>query len=93
MSKYSPWQQQFETMAKKTVLAELLRTYGIMSTEMMQAVSNDSDYNYPEQEQTIEQEIEAQGNKIDYETGEIIEQVEEIKENEKTDLPSELFGE
>lgn len=36
-SPYSPWQTEFDKMALKTVLSRLLRTYGIMTTELQEA--------------------------------------------------------
>jgi recombination protein RecT len=38
---YSPWQTDFDSMALKTVLRNLITKWGIMSVEMVQAVDRD----------------------------------------------------
>lgn len=40
-SQYSPWQTDFDSMALKTVLRNLITKWGIMSIEMVQAVDRD----------------------------------------------------
>ena len=41
--KYSSfWYKDFDSMAKKTLLRQLISKWGIMSTEMQQALTNDS---------------------------------------------------
>jgi recombination protein RecT len=40
-SQYSPWQTDFDSMALKTVLRNLITKWGIMSVEMVQAVDRD----------------------------------------------------
>lgn len=54
---FGVWKDNFEAMAKKTVLKLLLKTYGPMSTEMQKAVLNDQgvsngegEINYPDNE-------------------------------------------
>ena len=43
MWKYSSfWYKSFDDMAKKTLLRQLISKWGIMSTEMQQALTNDS---------------------------------------------------
>jgi len=39
----SPWKTEFDAMAIKTVLGNLLKKYGVMSIEMANAVSSDSE--------------------------------------------------
>ncbi len=48
----SAWQTNFDEMALKTLIRNLLSKYGIMSVEMMSAFSSDSD------ERTIEAQVE-----------------------------------
>lgn len=40
-SKYSPWQTDFNSMAKKTMVLQLIPKYGVMTIEMSQAMRND----------------------------------------------------
>jgi recombination protein RecT len=40
---YSPWKTEFDAMAKKTVLKNLLTHYGYLSVEMASAIENDTD--------------------------------------------------
>jgi recombination protein RecT len=40
-SQYSPWQTDFDSMALKTVLRNLITKWGIMSVEMVNAVDRD----------------------------------------------------
>ena len=40
-SSFSPWKNEFDKMAKKTVLRQLISVYGVMSTEMINMVSED----------------------------------------------------
>lgn len=43
MWKYSSfWYKDFDSMAKKTLLRQLISKWGIMSTEMQQALADDS---------------------------------------------------
>jgi len=42
-SQYSPWQNQFSAMAKKTCLRKLISTYGYMSVEMQSVIANDNE--------------------------------------------------
>jgi len=81
-SKYSPWKKHFDRMAKKTVISILLRTYGILSTEMISAISSDVPKYSPEKSEHIEnsQKIDIPESRItdiktdfDQETGEVFE--------------------
>lgn len=66
-SKYSPsyknkssaWFTNFDAMAEKTVIRRLLSKYGILSTEMLSALTSDSDFN---DESSIAEEIEQNAN-------------------------------
>ncbi len=57
-SSYSPWQTEFDKMALKTVLSRLLRTYGIMTTELQEAYRCDTF------EEQARKEIETNANTI-----------------------------
>ena len=41
-SKYSPWQSDFDAMARKTVLKHMLSTYAPLSTELQDAIVADN---------------------------------------------------
>lgn len=78
-SKYSPWTSEFDKMATKTVLRQLLGKYAPMSTEMQKAVT------YDEQPQEKPKKTANGGNMIDIEpvrtvdpeTGEVLEPLNE----------------
>lgn len=40
-TKYTFWSKDFDSMAKKTMLRQLISKYGIMSTELEKAFTND----------------------------------------------------
>lgn len=40
---FSPWKNEFDKMALKTVIRQLIKTYGIMSIEMQTALATDDD--------------------------------------------------
>ena len=63
------WQTDFDSMAKKTVLRNLLSKWGILSIEMQKAYSADNN----SVKDTI---IKEDSVEIDFETGEVIEDVE-----------------
>lgn len=58
-SKDAPWQTSFDAMALKTVISSLLRTYGLLSTEMMNAIAADRDL---EDESSFAQEAAEKAN-------------------------------
>ena len=68
----SPWQTEFDKMAKKTVLRQLLSKYGIMSTEMITAFNQDANYST---EEKVAHEIDQNANEevIDVEVEEDLE--------------------
>lgn len=76
-SKYSPWQSEFDEMAKKTVMRRLLSKYGILSTEMQQLEKEEEDIFL---ETTVKEHANVMqldsGIIADSETGEVIEEVE-----------------
>lgn len=74
-SYYSPWNTDFDKMAIKTCLRRLISTYGIMSTELQQALMAESD---PEANSTpVQVPHDLKPNNVvatvDLETGEVIE--------------------
>lgn len=92
--KGSSWQSNFSAMALKTVTRLLLSKYGILSTEMQSAITDEAD-------QELSKEIEQKANKtvidiadyqepsneiVDIETGEVIQQ-DELKKDEIKKAP------
>lgn len=78
---YTFWEKDFDGMAYKTMLRQLISKWGIMSIDMQNAISNDYSYHT-----TLEQEEAPKY--IDEATGEII--TTEVLEVETTDSPSEI---
>ncbi len=69
------WQTDFDSMAKKTVLRNLLSKWGILSIEMQKAYSADNN--------SVKDTIMKEDNvEIDFETGEVIEEAEYIEQSE-----------
>lgn len=75
-SNFSPWKNEFDKMAQKTVLRRLIGTYGVMSPDMQTAIVQD------DKGKTPVQEIKENANKtpidvnfaaVDTETGEVLE--------------------
>ena len=67
--KNSVWQTDFDSMAKKTVIRNLLSKWGILSIEMQKAYTSDNN--------TIKESILNEDTmEIDFEAGEVIEEVE-----------------
>lgn len=82
---YTFWEKAFDRMAEKTMLKQLLSRWGIMSTELMQAIDAD---------ETV---INEDGTKNYVETEEIIDVPEAAPAPAKTEAPAEdpaaaLFG-
>lgn len=82
---YTFWEKSFDRMAEKTMLKQLLSRWGIMSTELMQAIDAD---------ETV---INEDGTKNYVETEEIIDVPEAAPAPVKTEAPAEdpaaaLFG-
>ena len=82
---YTFWSKDFDGMAYKTMLRQLISKWGIMSIEMQNAfegdmavINEDGSKNY----------VETEDNIIDVEATEIIDD----KENEPTDAQAALFG-
>ena len=80
-SKYSPWQSEFDEMAKKTVMRRLLSKYGVLTTEMQKLEMQEEDIYV---ESTVREnanvvELES-GVVADAETGEVIEGQQVIDE-------------
>lgn len=80
------WKDEFDAMAKKTVIKLLLKTYAPLSVEMQQAIEADQadgDGNYVDRKQTIEVSGAEIGNSEETVVeGEVVEQTEETTEKE-----------
>jgi recombination protein RecT len=76
-SKFSAWETNFDEMAIKTVIRLLLSKYGMLSTEMVNALTQDTD---EDMEAQVANEVEAEANQevIDIEP-------EEVEEKSKTE--------
>ncbi|HEL2255082.1 TPA: recombinase RecT, partial [Streptococcus suis] len=91
-----PWKTDFDAMARKTVLKHILSIYGPLSVEMqtgMQSDESESD-NTPRDIKTAEpvntdQQLLDDLMSVDVETGEILEEVSELKDNGELDLKYE----
>ncbi len=72
-SGYSPWNTEFDKMALKTCLRRLISTYGIMTTEMSEALHKDNSETAVQQR--AEQRVQANANStvidLDAQTGEV----------------------
>lgn len=79
--KSSPWTTNFDAMAKKTLIRQLIGKWGIMSVEMQQAFSNDmgvidedGTVRYVDNPQTVDVEVQVQqdiqdnANTVEFET-------------------------
>jgi recombination protein RecT len=93
-SDYSPWKNQFDSMALKTVLRHLISRYGIMTIEFATAMDSETDTNPAhEAEQKANSEVvdfeEAEFEEVNEETGEVTQQgdatQEPPKEQQKAD--------
>lgn len=86
-SKYSPWQTEFDKMACKTVLRQLISKYGPTSTEMQKVELTD------DSGRTTKQEIKDNANKqmiditVDEETGEVTLPDDQVNKTFADDLP------
>lgn len=86
-TKYTFWSKDFDGMAYKTMLRQLISKWGVMSIEMQTAL--DSDYAVINEDGT-KSYVETEE---DYIEGEAVEVVEEITENsENNDVENALFG-
>lgn len=63
----SPWQKNFDAMARKTMLRVLLSKYGVMSVEMARAITMDTE---PDSDDSYF--LEANGEVVDIKTGEVV---------------------
>lgn len=80
----SPWSTNFDAMAKKTMIRQLISKWGIMSVDMQQAYTNDmavidddGQARYVDNDQnleaTVQEEIEINANTVDFDETEVIE--------------------
>jgi len=76
-SKTSPWQTNFDAMAKKTVLKQLISKYGVMTVETTRALQEDeqqaADVEAKENENQEIIDVESSETSVDEETGEVFE--------------------
>lgn len=84
----STWKTDFDAMAKKTVLRNLLSKWGILSIEMQNAYVADNNVVKNIEEGTVQVE-----NSIDFETGEVIENVNYTETNIEVDYEETPFEE
>ena len=78
-SDYSPWKNQFDEMAQKTVLRRLLTKYGVLTTEFQEAAKKEEDEEVlkaTEENAMIEMNSQEETIAVDPKTGEIIEETE-----------------
>lgn len=75
-SSFTPWKNEFDKMAQKTVLRRLIGTYGVMSPEMQMAFSQDDQGETPagrKERMANKTTIDVEGVEVDPETGEAME--------------------
>ncbi|NQP65373.1 recombinase RecT [Streptococcus suis] len=91
-----PWKSDFDAMAQKTLLKQIISKYGPLSIEMQDAISADNDdSNYSSSEIKVAEPVNADQQllddlmSVDVETGEILEEVSELKDNGELDLKYE----
>lgn len=71
---YTFWEKDFDSMAKKTMLRQLISKYGIMSTELEKAFTNDmSLVNEDGTNEYVDNEPETDRIILDTQTGEVVE--------------------
>lgn len=71
----SPWKKEFDKMGIKTVLKNLLSTWGYVSIEMADAMENDADFKQPIEE-VVSNEIKRNANSqpLDFEEAKLVEE-------------------
>lgn len=82
-SSFTPWKNEFDKMAQKTVLRRLIGTYGPMTPEMQTAFEKDDQGEAPQarKERLANQTpIEVEGVEVDPETGEAVEPAAPVQE-------------
>lgn len=82
--KLSPWSTNFDAMASKTVLKKLLNAWGVLSTEMAEAIQGDQSvadkntFTYIDNGGNVQDRtalyVEEDGLVVDAETGEVVEE-------------------
>ncbi|HEM6505061.1 TPA: recombinase RecT [Streptococcus suis] len=93
----TPWATEFDSMAIKTLVKELLSKYAPLSVEMQDAISADNeDLNFNQSNEikdaepvNADQQLLDDLMSVDVETGEILEEVSELKDNGELDLKYE----
>ena len=97
-NQYTFWSKDFDGMAYKTMLRQLISKWGIMSIDLVTAidadmtiVNEDGSKSYVEVEEEVNNYTENEPEKII--DGEVVEKAEEAKEeSEQEDINAELFG-
>ena len=90
---YTFWSKDFDGMAYKTMLRQLISKWGVMSIELQTAL--DADYAVINEDGT-KNYVETESDVIDMEVPEVVEPLEEVTEdsvNETSDAAAALFGE
>lgn len=85
-TKYTFWSKDFDGMAYKTMLRQLISKWGVMSIELQTAI--DSDYAVINEDGT-KSYVETEE---DYIEGEAVEVVEDTENSENDDVANALFG-
>ena len=90
-SGYTFWEKDFDAMAYKTMLRQLISKWGVMSVEMQQAYEGDMAYIKEDgtKEYVDNEDVEEANIKVKEETGEVI---EEPKEKEKKETKPLSLG-
>ena len=84
-SKTDLWTNQFDSMAMKTVLKQLLNRYGLLSVELQQAMESDQAVI---DEKGNKQYVDNSENELDNDTGEIIDEPSNDAQLDKTTTKS-----
>lgn len=86
-SESSFWYKDFDGMAFKTMLRQLISKWGVMSVELETAFTKDETVNYDEKTSVYANEIVEEENNlvVNNDTGEVVEPIVEEKSEPKTD--------
>lgn len=92
-SGYTFWEKDFDAMAYKTMLRQLISKWGVMSVEMQQAYEGDMAYIKEDgtKEYVDNEDVEEADIKVKEETGEVIEEPKEKEKKETKPLSLDDF--